>query len=89
MPVCSEDDIYGVRQVCVCVCVCVVCGVCMVCVVCVCVVCGVCDLCGVPLDLAVFSESNEHNSIRGIRCVKVDKEMPDNNVRNKHRVSGF
>ena len=92
MPVRSEDDMYGVRQVCG---VCGVCGVC-VCGVCLCV-CGVClcvcvwcvCVCGIPLDLAAFSESNEHNSIRGFRCIKVDKEVPDNNVRNKHKVLGF
>jgi hypothetical protein len=44
-------------------------------------------VCGVPLDLFAFSESNKHNSIRGFRYIKVDQEMPDNNVRGKN--TGF
>ena len=46
-------------------------------------------MCGLPLDLAACSESIEHNSIRGFRCIKVDKKMPDNNFGNKDRVSRF
>jgi len=85
--------VWGVCEVCVrCVCGVCVCGVCVcvwvyMCVVC--VVCVLCVVCGVPLDLAAFSEYNEHNSIRGFRCITGDKQMPDKNVRNKHRVSGF
>jgi len=94
--VCVVCGVCGVCGVCVwcvfvcvwCVCVVCVCGVCL-CGVCLCVCVWCVCVCGIPLDLAAFSESNEHNSIRGFRCIKVDKEVPDNNVRNKHKVLGF